>query len=108
MNWTYSRSNDGMKFNWSEFEQNLLLGSFFWGYVVTEIPGGRMAEMIGARPVFGFSMLLASVITLLTPMAAKIGFNYILFTRTFLGFALVSILSKRSKIVLLYFRVLTK
>lgn len=94
MNWTNSRFYDGMKFNWSEYEQNLLLGSFFWGYILTEIPGGRMAEIIGARPVFGYSMLLASMITLLTPMATKMGFYCILFSRTFLGFALVSTVFK--------------
>lgn len=90
MSWTYSKS-DVAKFNWSEYEQNFLLGSFFWGYVLMEVPGGRMAEMIGARPVFGYSMLLASITTLLTPMATKFGFYCILFTRILLGFALVSI-----------------
>lgn len=79
-----------MKFNWTEYEQNVILGSFFCGYVLTELPGGRMAEMIGARPVFGYSMLLASMVTLLTPMAAKIGYYYIIFCRVFLGFTLVS------------------
>lgn len=47
-----------------------------------------MAEMIGARPVFGYSMLLASMVTLLTPLAAKIGYYCIIFSRVFLGFTL--------------------
>ncbi|XP_025424913.1 sialin-like [Sipha flava] len=88
LNLTLSKSPGEIKFNWSEYEQNIILGSFFWGYVLTELPGGRMAEMIGARPVFGYSMLLASMVTLLTPMAAKIGYYCIIFCRVFLGFTL--------------------
>lgn len=91
MSWTDSTPFTGLKFNWSEYEQNVILGSFFWGYVLTELPGGRMAEMIGARPVFGYSMLLASMVTLLTPLAAKMGYYCIIFSRVFLGFTLVSI-----------------
>lgn len=86
-----SHQVSGVKFNWSEYDQNLILGSFFWGYLLTELPGGRMAEMIGARPVFGYSMLLASMVTLLTPMAAKLGLYCIIICRAFLGFTLVSV-----------------
>lgn len=49
-----------------------------------------MAEVLGARRVFGYSMLLASVVTLLTPMAAKLGFLYVVLCRVVLGIALVS------------------
>lgn len=88
----YPAQSTGMKFNWSEYEQNMIMGSFFWGYVLTELPGGRMAEMIGARPVFGYSMLFASMVTLLTPLAAKIGLYCIIISRALLGFTLVSAL----------------
>lgn len=97
MSKTYSNSLNGVKFNWSEYEQNFILGSFYWGYVLTELPGGRLAEMVGARPVFGYSMLLASMITLLTPMAAKIGFYCIIICRVLLGFTLVSIMFNYNK-----------
>lgn len=39
----------GTKYNWNKYEQNSVLGCFFWGYVLTELPGGRLAEVIGAR-----------------------------------------------------------
>lgn len=94
VSWTQSKPYNDRKFNWSEYDQNIIMGSFFWGYVLTELPGGRMAEMIGARPVFGYSMLLASMITLLTPMAAKIGIYCIILCRVLLGFTLVSIAFK--------------
>lgn len=68
---------------------NLILGSFFWGYICTEIPGGRLAEIIGTRRVFGYSMLISSLITLLTPLSATFGYAMVAALRIVLGFMLV-------------------
>lgn len=94
VSWMQSKPPSNIKFNWSEYDQNIIMGSFYWGYVLTELPGGRLAEMIGARPVFGYSMLLASMVTLLTPMAAKIGIFCVIMCRVLLGFTLVSVVFK--------------
>ncbi|KAG8231393.1 hypothetical protein J437_LFUL011329 [Ladona fulva] len=48
----------GPRFEWDEYTQNLILGCFFWGYICTELPGGRLAEMIGARRVFGYTVMV--------------------------------------------------
>lgn len=77
------------KYPWNEYEVNLILGSFFWGYICTELPGGRLAEVIGTKRVFGYSMLVSSLITLLTPLAAKFGYVAIVALRVVLGFMLV-------------------
>lgn len=76
------------RYPWDKYEQNMLLGSFFVGYVLTELPGGRLAEIIGARRVFGYSMGAASFVTLLTPIAAECGFMFVLVLRVLLGFFL--------------------
>ncbi|XP_046969499.1 sialin [Vanessa cardui] len=76
------------RYHWNTKQKNLLLGCFFWGYVLTEVPGGRLAEVIGARRVFGYSTLLASVLTLLSPGAAAAGFGWIVALRVALGFLL--------------------
>ncbi|XP_032666804.1 putative inorganic phosphate cotransporter [Odontomachus brunneus] len=76
------------KYPWNEYEVNLILGSFFWGYICTELPGGRLAEIIGTRRVFGYSMLIASLITLLTPLAAALGYAVVAALRVVLGFML--------------------
>lgn len=73
------------KYAWDKYDQNFLLGSFYAGYVLTELPGGRLAEVIGARRVFGWSMLAASLVTLLTPVAADWGFAAVLVLRVLLG-----------------------
>lgn len=76
------------KFQWDAMQQNLILGCFFWGYILTELPGGRLAELIGGRRVFGHSMLWASVLTLLTPIAAHINYVTLIIVRVLLGFML--------------------
>ncbi|KFB39876.1 sodium-dependent phosphate transporter [Anopheles sinensis] len=76
------------KFEWNAEEQNLMLGSFFWGYVLTELPGGRLAEIVGGRRVFGYSMLGASLLTLLTPLASNTHYIAVVILRAVLGFFL--------------------
>lgn len=81
--------DDGQtRFYWNKHEQNLLLGCFFWGYVLTELPGGRMAEIVGARKIFGGGMLGASVLTLLTPVVAYWGLIPSVILRSVMGFFL--------------------
>ncbi|XP_050664700.1 sialin [Leptidea sinapis] len=76
------------RYHWDTKQKNHLLGCFFWGYILTEVPGGRLAEVIGARRVFGYSTLLASILTLLSPAAASMGFVWIVSLRVALGFFL--------------------
>jgi MFS transporter, ACS family, solute carrier family 17 (sodium-dependent inorganic phosphate cotransporter), other len=64
-------SDDVVRFDWSEKDVQLILGSFFWGYIMTELPGGRLAELVGGHRVFGHSMLWSSVVTLVIPLAAN-------------------------------------
>lgn len=75
------------KYNWTTSQRNDVLGSFFWGYILTEIPGGRMAEIVGARKIFGGGMLLASLLTILTPVASA-NFYVLVVLRALVGFAL--------------------
>merc|ERR1719341_2426905 len=58
-------------FDWGEREQGWLLGAFFYGYVATQIPGGRMAEKYGGKMLYGVGVLITAVFTLLTPLAAN-------------------------------------
>ena len=77
------------KYPWNEYQINLVLGSFFWGYVCTELPGGRLAEVVGTKRVFGYSMLVSSAITFLTPLSATYGYVAVVVLRTLLGLMLV-------------------
>lgn len=83
-----ANATDSTHFDWSIEQKNDILGSFFWGYVLTELPGGRMAEIVGARKIFGGGMLLASILTILTPAACYTDYYAILVLRAVLGFFL--------------------
>ncbi|XP_041982200.1 sialin [Aricia agestis] len=76
------------RYAWDTKQTNNLLGCFFFGYIMTEVPGGRLAEVIGARRVFGYSTLIASVLTLLSPAAAAAGYYWLIALRVALGFLL--------------------
>lgn len=60
------------EFGWDERTQGLVLGSFFYGYVLTQVPGGRLADRFGAKRLLGAGILLAALLTLLTPWAARL------------------------------------
>ena len=51
-----SRNVASQKFDWTESQQDLLLGSFYYGYTVTVWPFGLLADIIGARYVIFFSL----------------------------------------------------
>lgn len=47
------------------------MGAFFYGYIITQIPGGWLAEVFGGKKLFGFGVLCTAILTLLTPLAAR-------------------------------------
>jgi len=49
----------------------LILGAFFYGYLITQVPGGWLANKYGGKWVYSVGMLLCSFMTVLTPVAAK-------------------------------------
>lgn len=59
------------EFEWDEATQGLVLGSFYYGYMLTQIPGGRLAEIYGGKLVYGLGVFVTAVLTLLTPIAAR-------------------------------------
>uniref|UniRef100_T1JB34 Sialin n=1 Tax=Strigamia maritima TaxID=126957 RepID=T1JB34_STRMM len=74
------------EFVWDESTQGLILGSFFWGYIFTQIPGGRLAEILGGKWLLGGGVLITAIFTLLTPLAARNGVVYLIVVRVCEGF----------------------
>ena len=69
---------------------------FFYGYVLTQLPGGRLAEIVGGKWLFGVGgwwhdseddcdpspsagVLVTAVFTLITPLAANSNSIYFLY-----------------------------
>ncbi len=76
-------------FAWPEPVQGLVLGSYFWGYILTQIPGGRIAESYSAKWVIWSSVLVNVVFTILTPLAANISYIAVLVVRFIEGLGAV-------------------
>ncbi|GFR07831.1 hypothetical protein TNCT_274031, partial [Trichonephila clavata] len=70
---------------WTPSMQGVVLGAYFYGYVCTQVFGGRMAEIAGGKWVMGLSILIASFLTFVTPVAADIGVVAITVVRIMLG-----------------------
>ncbi|KAG8039041.1 hypothetical protein G9C98_003348 [Cotesia typhae] len=60
-------------YHWDESLQGIILSSFYWGYVITHIPGGMLAEKFGGKYSLGLGILSTAIFTLLTPLAVDIG-----------------------------------
>lgn len=59
------------EFGWSAAQKGLVLSSFFWGYLITQLPGGWLADRFGAKIILGVGVVWWSLFTLLTPWAAS-------------------------------------
>ncbi|XP_047513603.1 putative inorganic phosphate cotransporter isoform X1 [Pieris napi] len=60
-------------YNWDEETQGIILSAFYYGYIVTHLPGGMLAERFGGKYSLGFGVLSTAVFTLLTPWTVNIG-----------------------------------
>ncbi|KAG6449210.1 hypothetical protein O3G_MSEX005914 [Manduca sexta] len=66
------KSNENA-FDWSMQTQSVILSSFFWGYVILQIPGGEMAARFGGKILVTVSIGINSVVSLCIPIAAHYG-----------------------------------
>jgi len=74
-------------FCWTEQEKSLVKGAFYYGYMVLQVPGGRLAEVYGTRKVLGVATIISSVLTLMTASAASISPYTLAFLRAGIGLA---------------------
>ncbi len=69
-----TQEGDGGEFAWDERVQSQVLSAFFFGYVVSQLPGGWLADnsRLGAKWLLGLGILLTAVFTMLSPLAARL------------------------------------
>ncbi|XP_063974434.1 putative inorganic phosphate cotransporter isoform X2 [Diachasmimorpha longicaudata] len=77
-------SADG-EYEWNSTKQGYLLSSFFYGYVLTQIPFGILAKRYGSKYFLGVGMLINSLFGLLVPISAKWGFGWLVLVRFIQG-----------------------
>ena len=74
---------------WSPKTQGLVLSSFFVGYLLLQIVGGRLSDRFGGKIVLGCGVLLWSLFTILTPLAASASIAVLIVTRILMGMGLL-------------------
>ena len=79
--WTFQEG----QFHWDETMQGHILGSFYYGYIATNINGGQLADMFGARWLCGIVTLISAIFTLLTPVVARWDVNALILLRVGTG-----------------------
>ncbi|CAL4083673.1 unnamed protein product, partial [Meganyctiphanes norvegica] len=57
---------------WTDDVVGVVDSSFFWGYIVTQIPGGLIANRIPAHKVFGTAIVASSCLNLLIPWSLRL------------------------------------
>lgn len=73
-------------YDWSQEMQGIILSSFYWGYVITHLPGGLLAEKFGGKWTLGLGILSTAIFTLLTPLAVDMGgANALIILRVLMG-----------------------
>lgn len=73
------------EFTWSKEDEGLLLGAFFWGYLVFQVIGGRLSERFGAKKVIAIAMFPVAILTILSPVSARASPYLFLVVRVFIG-----------------------
>ena len=72
-------------FIWSSKQQGAILSAYFRGYFITQIPGGRMAELYSTKYVFLAAVLMNTIGTLLSPVLAFADYRALMAIRIFEG-----------------------
>ncbi|XP_066264868.1 sialin-like isoform X2 [Branchiostoma lanceolatum] len=74
------------KFSWDPITQGRILGAYAYGHIFSQVLGGFLEARFGGKKVLGLSILLSSVLTLFTPVAAFTGEWWLFFDRVLVGF----------------------
>ncbi|NXY27152.1 VGLU1 protein, partial [Atrichornis clamosus] len=82
---TGSEGSGHAQFNWDPETVGMIHGSFFWGYIVTQIPGGFIAQKFAANRVFGLAIVSTSVLNMLIPSAARAHVGCVITVRVLQG-----------------------
>ena len=73
------------QFGWSELQVGIVLGTFYFGYMISMTLGGYLADKYGGKKVLGYALIIWSLFTIVTPFFAYSGLWWLIFIRILLG-----------------------
>ncbi|XP_036045116.1 probable small intestine urate exporter [Onychomys torridus] len=80
-------------YDWTPEIQGIILSSLSYGSFLAPIPTGYVAGVFGAKYVVGAGLLISSILTLFTPLAADAGVVLLIVLRVIQGMAQVMVLT---------------
>ena len=69
------------EFQWTPETIGFVDASFFWGYIVTQIPGGFLASKFSPTKLFGAAIACSSCLNMLLPAASMVSPYAVIFVR---------------------------
>lgn len=75
----------GPKYAWDSSDTSLILESFFWSYVIFQIPAARLAEVMGTKWVLAFAGIGSALISFASPWACSVNVYLFSLMRLLLG-----------------------
>lgn len=74
-------------FIWTKTIQSQVLSAFFYGHIISQVFGAVLSVRFGSIRVCNCVIFIGSVLTILTPFAARINYTTLISCRFVLGFA---------------------
>lgn len=72
-------------YDWDETKQGFILSSFFWGYLISQVPVSHIAQKYGAKIMLLISSIFCALLTIITPWAAAIDYKALVLIRALQG-----------------------
>uniref|UniRef100_A0A915ELH3 Major facilitator superfamily (MFS) profile domain-containing protein n=1 Tax=Ditylenchus dipsaci TaxID=166011 RepID=A0A915ELH3_9BILA len=55
------------EYGWNKTDSGTIMSCFFWGYAITQVIAGGIADLIGGEKILTYTTLIWSILTLFTP-----------------------------------------
>lgn len=82
----YVKGIQGGRYEWSSTQESWILSGFYCGYLFSHLPGGWLADKLGARHVMGFCIITSSIVTFFYPLCIETkSFALAVFMRVLVG-----------------------
>lgn len=72
-------------FNWSKETQGSTIAAFYYGIVISQIPSSSLVDKYGAKKILILSQLLLSILSIVNPILARVGPEFLFVSRFFQG-----------------------
>jgi sugar phosphate permease len=73
------------QYGWDKTLEGVVLSGFWYGYAITQVPGGYLSDKYSGKTVLSVAVVLWSLCTVVTPPAAQAGIVPLFITRLLMG-----------------------